>query len=132
MQHKILEKQLSDLTSQLIREQNSNGFWTGRLASSALSTAVALVVLKLDTGNNNDERTISGLQWLHDNVNNDGGFGDTPESASNVSSSLLCYAALSYCRTEGINNKPVFISFSLKKKWLYETIPQSTFFAEEK
>ncbi len=46
MQQDHLEKQLSALTSQLIREQNSEGFWTGRLASSALSTAVALVVLK--------------------------------------------------------------------------------------
>ena len=105
-----LEKQLSDLTSQLIREQNSDGFWTGRLASSALSTAVALVVLKLDKNKNNDERIISGLQWLHNNVNTDGGFGDTPESTSNVSSSLLCYAALSYCRLEGVDNKPVLKS----------------------
>lgn len=107
MQSEILEQQFTGLCSQLIREQNSNGFWTGRLASSALSTAVALVVLKLESGDANDARIILGLQWLHDNVNEDGGFGDTPESASNVSSSLLCYAALSYCRTEGINNKPV-------------------------
>jgi squalene-hopene/tetraprenyl-beta-curcumene cyclase len=102
-----LEKQLSELTSQLIGEQNSDGFWTGRLASSALSTAVALVVLKLDKENTNDKRIVSGLQWLHDNVNEDGGFGDTPESASNVSSSLLCYAALSYCQSSGMDNKPV-------------------------
>jgi len=107
MQQEILEKQLSALTSQLIGEQNSNGFWTGRLASSALSTAVALVVLKLDKDQNNDKRIVSGLQWLHDNVNEDSGFGDTPESASNVSSSLLCYAALSYCQITGKDNKPV-------------------------
>ena len=107
MQQEILKKQLSALTSQLIGEQNSNGFWTGRLASSALSTAVALVVLKLDKDQNNDKRIVSGLQWLHDNVNEDGGFGDTPESASNVSSSLLCYAALSYCQIKGTDNKPV-------------------------
>src|SRR5450759_1588470 len=107
MHQEILEKKLSELTSQLIREQNSDGFWTGRLASSALSTAVALVVLKLDKDENNDQRIVSGLQWLHDNVNEDGGFGDTPESASNVSSSLLCYAALSYCQIKGKDNKPV-------------------------
>ena len=107
MQQENLEKQLAELTSQLIREQNSDGFWTGRLASSALSTAVALVVLKLDKDSNNDQKIVSGLQWLHDNVNEDGGFGDTPESASNVSSSLLCYAALSYCRLPQIDNRPV-------------------------
>ena len=107
MQQEILEKQLAELTSQLIREQNSDGFWTGRLASSALSTAVALVVLKLDKESNNDTQIASGLQWLHDNVNEDGGFGDTPESASNVSSSLLCYAALSFCLVNEKDNQPV-------------------------
>jgi prenyltransferase beta subunit len=107
MDSEILEKQLSVLTSQLIGEQNSDGFWTGRLASSALSTAVALVVLKLDKDQNNDKRILSGLQWLNNNVNGDGGYGDTPESASNVSSSLLCYASLSYCQIKGIDNKPV-------------------------
>ena len=107
MQQEILEKQLSVLTSQLIGEQNSDGFWTGRLASSALSTAVALVVLKLDKDQNNNKRISSGLQWLYDNVNEDGGYGDTPESASNVSSSLLCYASLSFCQIEGKDNKPL-------------------------
>src|ERR1035437_3180597 len=107
MHQENLEKQLSVLTSQLIGEQNSDGFWTGRLSSSALSTAVALVVLKLDKDQNNDERILSGLQWLHDNVNEDGGYGDTAESASNVSSSLLCYASLSFCQIKGIDNKLV-------------------------
>jgi squalene-hopene/tetraprenyl-beta-curcumene cyclase len=107
MQQENLEKQLSVLTAQLIGEQNSDGFWTGRVASSALSTAVALVVLKLDKDQNNEKRIFSGLQWLHDNVNKDGGYGDTPESASNVSSSLLCYASLSFCQIKGKDNKPV-------------------------
>ena len=107
MQSEILEQQFNDLCSQLVREQNSNGFWTGRLASSALSTAVALVVLKLVQEDTRDERIISGLKWLHNNVNKDGGFGDTPESTSNVSTSLLCYAALNYCRVDNINNNPL-------------------------
>ena len=107
MQSEALANKLSELTSQLIGEQNSDGFWTGKLASSALSTAVALVVLKLEKNENNHEMIISGLQWLHDNVNTDGGFGDTPKSTSNVSSSLLCYAALNYCWVEVVDNKPV-------------------------
>ena len=107
MQSEILEQQFAEFCSLLIKEQNSDGFWTGSLSSSALSTAVALVVLKLEQGDAQDERIISGVQWLYDNVNKDGGFGDTPESASNVSTSLLCYAALSYCQTNGINNNPI-------------------------
>jgi len=107
MQQDLLEKQLTALTSQLIREQNSEGFWTGRLASSALSTAVALVVLKMDPKQDNGAKIHKGLNWLHNNINEDGGFGDTPESSSNVSSSLLCYAALSYCQTKTIDNQPL-------------------------
>lgn len=105
MQSEFLEQQFADLCSQLMKGKNKHGFWTGRLASSALSTAVALVVLKLEIGDANDEKIISGLQWLHVNVNKDGGFGDTPESASNVSTSLLCYAALSFCSTDKMNNE---------------------------
>ena len=104
MQPKKLENQLTVLTSQLIGEKNNNSFWTGRLASSALSTAVALVVFKLEKDNTNEKRIALGLKWLHDNVNEDGGFGDTPDCISNVSSSLLCYAALRYCRTPEIDN----------------------------
>ncbi|MDP4289955.1 MAG: prenyltransferase/squalene oxidase repeat-containing protein, partial [Bacteroidota bacterium] len=45
----------------------------------------------------------------HQHVNQDGGFGDTPESASNVSSSLLCYAALSFVQGRDIDNKPLLM-----------------------
>ena len=89
--------QYNNLVHQLINEQNEKGFWTGRLSSSALSTAVAIVALKLNGSPVHIEKIEQGLKWLLDHSNNDGGFGDTPESQSNVSTSLLSFAALHYC-----------------------------------
>ncbi len=35
-----------------------------------------------------------GLSWLADNQNDDGGWGDTVESPSNISATTLCWAAI--------------------------------------
>lgn len=95
-----LENQYKILCNKLIEEQNSNGFWTGKLSSSALAVAVSIVAIKLKGLPNHEERVLKGLQWLYKNVNADGGYGDTPESESNVSTSFLCYAAISSCQTK--------------------------------
>ena len=95
----MLESQFRILTDRLKIERNKEGYWSGKLSSSALSTATAIVALKIN-GNTDDESLIStGFNWLCSNINDDGGYGDTPESASNVSTSLLCYAAVHYCHT---------------------------------
>ena len=93
----LLDNQFLYLSHLLTEQLNTDGFWTGRLASSALATSVAMVALKLHKNTGFEEKIDSGLRWIFANVNNDGGFGDTPESKSNVSTSLLCYAAISYC-----------------------------------
>lgn len=69
------------------------------LSTSALATAVAIVALKVSDDSGDSDRINDGFNWLCRNVNTDGGFGDTTGSESNVSSTLLCYAAVSYCRT---------------------------------
>jgi squalene-hopene/tetraprenyl-beta-curcumene cyclase len=97
MDKAIFKQQFNALADLLVKEQNTAGFWTGRLASSALATAVAIVALKIKGNPGFEEKIEVGLTWLFDNGNNDGGYGDTPESNSNVSTSLLCYAAISYC-----------------------------------
>lgn len=90
-----------ELRKQLVAERNNNGFWTGRLSSSALSTSVAIVALKVANNYSDRERIDSGFEWLCHNINADGGFGDTAGSVSNVSTTLLCYAAVKFCQTEG-------------------------------
>jgi len=107
MEKEMLESQFRILTDRLKEEINAEGFWSGKLSSSALSTATAIVALKIN-GNTDDESFInSGFNWLCSNINNDGGYGDTSESASNVSTSLLCYAAVHYCRASDNSGKDV-------------------------
>lgn len=103
-----------ELREKLLSKRNQEGFWTGRLSTSALSTAVAIVALKL--ADNEPDRTLidAGFNWLCRNINKDGGFGDTPDSVSNVSTTLLCYAAISYCQTD--NNG--ISSLKSIEKWL--------------
>ena len=86
-----------ELVEQLRAERNKDGFWSGHLASSALSTAVAIVALKINKRSTDQDIIAAGLHWLIVNQNTDGGYGDTPESVSNISTTLLCYAALFYC-----------------------------------
>ena len=82
----------------LMAERNPAGYWTGRLSTSALSTAVSIVALKL-AGNPEDKKKIdNGFLWLCYNINSDGGYGDTPDSVSNVSTTLLCYGAIHFCQ----------------------------------
>ncbi len=76
---------------------NEQGFWDGELSSSALATAVSVVALKLGNANLCHDPFSRGMHWLAANINPDGGFGDTPDSVSNVSTTLLCYAAFRMC-----------------------------------
>ena len=94
-----------ELAERLIAEQNKDGFWTGELSSSALSTAVGIVALKVASNKTDNERIEAGFNWLQQNINSDGGYGDTRDSLSNVSTTLLCYAAISYCQSERNGSK---------------------------
>jgi len=86
-----------ELANKLKAERNEKGYWEGRLSSSALAVAVSIVALQM-TGNPAYRSSINrGLQWLLANQNPDGGYGDSPSSLSNVSTSLLCYGAVFFC-----------------------------------
>ena len=89
-----LEYRFKFLSGELTSALNNDGFWTGELSSSALATAVSVVTLKLGDPEQSRERIIRGIAWLTGTINEDGGFGDTPGSLSNVSTTLLCYAAI--------------------------------------
>ena len=88
------------LRDQLASERNKEGFWAGWLATSALSTAVAIVSLKIVRDENDRKKIEEGFIWLCQNINSDGGYGDTASSESNVSTTLLCFAAVTYCQTD--------------------------------
>lgn len=73
---------------------NTDGFWTGHLSSSALGVAVAVAALHFYDSETNSPEIRAGLNWLLNNCNADGSYGDTPESPGNISTTLLVYATL--------------------------------------
>jgi len=95
-----IHTQFSDFSNLLLQKRNVAGYWEGRLSSSALGVAVAITALHFYDAPGNTSEILSGLKWLDANINVDGGFGDSPVSSSNVSTSLLCYSAVKACSVE--------------------------------
>ena len=92
-----LRAALKKATVELLAHQNAQGFWEGELSSSALSTATAvtaLAVARRESRISASQSPIeSGLHWLAQHPNSDGGWGDTTKSLSNISTTTLCWAA---------------------------------------
>ena len=84
----------------LLKAKNSTGFWEGYLSSSAVSTSVACFALWKYDKVDNQSKIIKAIEWLCTNINNDGGWGDSPESDSNLSATLLAWSALSIVKSQ--------------------------------
>jgi squalene-hopene/tetraprenyl-beta-curcumene cyclase len=89
-----LQATLAALRERLLAARNPQGFWEGHLSSSALSTATAVFALATVDSEKHRSLIERGLRWLRDHQNADGGWGDTVQSPSNLSTTLLCYSAL--------------------------------------
>lgn len=94
MDKQKLEIRFKELSKILLNELNEEGFWTGKLSSSALAVAVSIAAFHFDDPEQNKKEIQLGFTWLKNNLNSDGSYGDTPESKGNTSTSLLVYAAL--------------------------------------
>ncbi|MEN3942169.1 prenyltransferase/squalene oxidase repeat-containing protein [Prosthecobacter sp. SYSU 5D2] len=92
-----LDQALANTRSHLLSLCNAAGHWEGELSSSALSTATAVVALHEVDAAAYEDLISAGLRWLVANQNADGGWGDTTLSKSNLSTTLLCWSALSGC-----------------------------------
>lgn len=78
----------------LLAERVPEGHWVGELSSSALSTATASIALHQVNPFEHRERIDAGMRWLIEHQNDDGGWGDTVASFSNISTTMLVRAAL--------------------------------------
>jgi squalene-hopene/tetraprenyl-beta-curcumene cyclase len=91
---------LASARRRLLEARVSAGHWEGDLSSSALSTATAVCALELlrrhraHPPENLAELVRAGLEWLAGHQNQDGGFGDTANSPSNISTTTLVWASL--------------------------------------
>ncbi len=83
------------LTQRLLTLQSRNGMWKGHLSSSAISTAVALFALHAVDAKQHAVSIERAAAWLNATMYPDGTWGDSPESPSNMTATLLSYAALS-------------------------------------
>ena len=107
-----LHSALGRATDELLAGRTADGHWEGELSSSALSTATAVIALAIGQRESKAQSQQSqaglasaceiqnfkcqiskGLNWLAEHVNADGGWGDTIQSLSNLSTTALCWAA---------------------------------------
>lgn len=96
------EQSLETAVSTLLSERLEQGWWQGELSTSALSTATAVMALSLaeespewESRRDDFRRLIDGgIHWLVAHQNEDGGWGDTILSVSNISTSMLVLAVL--------------------------------------
>jgi len=92
-----LRAALEKANAMLLSARTVGGHWVGELSSSALSTATAVTALSVvqsESGvTNHVSRITAGCDWLAQHQNEDGGWGDTLKSLSNLSTTTLCWAA---------------------------------------
>jgi squalene-hopene/tetraprenyl-beta-curcumene cyclase len=88
-------------SAHLLAQRTPEGYWTGELSSSSLSTATAVCALTLVDRCRFAALIGGGVRWLLDHQMSDGGWGDTVKSFSNISTTMLCRAALTLGKEAG-------------------------------
>ncbi len=117
------EKAYETARLHLLESRGAHGHWEGRLSNSALSTATAVTALAIADHQLNGgipeahEQIHAGIDWLARHVNQDGGWGDTLLSHSNISTTTLVWAA--FGTVKGADERyPEIVSGA--RRWLTE------------
>jgi len=92
-----IERGYQKVRDALLAERDSPSCWTGELSTSPLSTATALMALEMVRRSGREDARIApliegGVNWLAAHQNDDGGWGDTTKSFSNISTTMLAGA----------------------------------------
>ena len=101
----------------LLKERTPEGHWVGELSTSALSTATAVMAIHLvqtNGGASHQSLIDGGLAWLAAHQNDDGGWGDTTVSFSNISTTMLCRSAIYLTQS----NTRLALAVSRAEAWL--------------
>ncbi|MBR6035434.1 MAG: squalene--hopene cyclase [Bacteroidaceae bacterium] len=89
-----LKEMQTDAMERLMKSRSEDGMWRGSLSSSAISTAVSVFALwRMDAGKYAVEID-AGVRWLQKTMKTDGSWGDSVESPSNMTATLLTYVSL--------------------------------------
>ena len=113
-----LSKSIKRLEKRLLESRTPQGFWEGGVSSSGLSTATAIFALAMVDEEKFQAQIQRGLKWLCDNSNSDGGWGDTPQSPSNISTTMLCWAVFNIKQAKFLPEYENTVADA--KKWLIE------------
>jgi squalene-hopene/tetraprenyl-beta-curcumene cyclase len=85
---------LATVTESQLSQRAPGGWWEGRLSSSSLATATAVFALSQADAARYRRLIDRGRDYLQRHQNADGGWGDTPRSRSNISTTMLAWSAL--------------------------------------
>ena len=94
MRTEQVNEMIADITRQLLQKRSSDGVWRGCLSSSAISTSVAIFALYQIDSDTYEPYIRKGAGWLKKTMRADGSWGDSVESPSNMTATLLSYASL--------------------------------------
>ena len=94
MRTEQVNEMIADITRQLLQKRSSDGIWRGCLSSSAISTSVAIFALYQIDSDTYEPYIRKGAGWLKKTMRADGSWGDSVESPSNMTATLLSYASL--------------------------------------
>jgi len=90
----LIERSWRQARATLLAERRPEGYWLGELSASALATATAVSAFSAVDSERFSQAIARGVSWLKRSQNADGGWGDSPESPSNLSTTMLVEAAL--------------------------------------
>ena len=90
---KLMEMR-ADAIERLMKSRSTDGMWRGSLSSSAISTAVSVFALQRIDAEKYAPHIQAGICWLRKTMKADGSWGDSVESPSNMTATLLTYVSL--------------------------------------
>lgn len=94
MRTELVNEMIEDITRKLLQKRSPGGIWRGRLSSSAISTSAAIFALYQIDPDTYEPYIRKGAEWLKKTMRTDGSWGDSVESPSNMTATLLSYASL--------------------------------------
>lgn len=89
-----VERLIRELTDKLCSLRQEDGIWRGVLSSSAISTSVSLFALYEIDKEKYRSVIEAAAKWLEDTMSEGGSWGDSVDSPSNPTATLLSFAAL--------------------------------------
>lgn len=89
-----LKEMQADAFERLRKSRSEDGMWRGKLSSSAISTSVSVFALQRIDSIKYKYEIDRGVEWLRSTMKEDGSWGDSVESPSNMTATLLTYVSM--------------------------------------